>query len=338
MRTPSPPIGRSSVCVNSRALLPALILTGIVSVGIGLTQGSVDLSLTDIHAALLGHHRPSLQHTLIMDIRLPRVLLALVTGALLAVAGVLMQVLLRNPLADPYLLGVSGGAAVAALSAMLLGLGSTLVNTSAFGGALLATLLVFVIAHGHGGWTPTRLLLTGVVLASGWGAMISFLLATSPNTHIHGLLYWLLGDLSGNHSVLPASLLLLLALIASLPIARHLNVMVQGDDQARSLGVDVNRLRLLLLTIAALLTATAVTLAGTIGFIGLVVPHMLRMTGLHDHRLLIPASALLGGILLVLADTLARTLLLPAELPVGIFTAVLGIPLFLFLLYRSRLA
>jgi len=277
-----------------------------------------------------------LQRTLIFELRLPRTLSAFATGGLLAVAGALMQVLLRNPLADPYVLGLSGGAATGALLAMLAGLGGLLVSGSAFAGAFLATLLVFGLAHGTGSWTPSRLLLTGVVVASGWGAIITLMLAISPAERLPGMLYWLMGDLSYARTPWPALGLLLGVSLLLLPLGRSLNVLARGPLQAAALGVAVRPLEWSIYLIASLLTALAVTSAGSIGFVGLVVPHMLRLLLGNDQRLVLPACALSGGILLVLADTLARTLIAPEQLPVGVITAMLGVPTFLYLLHRSR--
>ena len=271
-----------------------------------------------------------------MELRLPRALSALVTGGMLALAGVLMQVLLRNPLADPYILGVSGGAATATLTAMLLGLSSAWITGSAVAGALLSILLVFGLAHGQGSWTSTRLLLTGVVIATGWGAIISFILATAPEKNLHGMLFWLMGDLSHSESSNAGLVILLLGLFASMTIARHLNVMTRGELQAGALGVNTKKIKLQIYLVASLLTAGAVTIAGSVGFIGLIVPHMLRLVIGNDHRSLIPASILAGGILLLVADTIARTIIAPQQLPVGVITAMIGVPVFLYLIHRNR--
>jgi iron complex transport system permease protein len=195
--------------------------------------------------------------------------------------------------------------------------------------------LVFGLAHGRGIWSPTRLLLTGVVVAAGWGAVISFLLAVAPQHNLPGMLFWLMGDLSHADQPLPALIILALGLLFSLPQARNLNLLARGELQAGVLGVSVVPLRLQLYLLASLLTATAVTIGGSIGFIGLVVPHMLRLLVGSDHRLLLPASVLSGGILLLLADTLARTAIAPQQLPVGVLTALVGVPLFLYLLQRG---
>ena len=247
-----------------------------------------------------------------------------------------MQVLLRNPLADPYVLGLSGGAAVGALLAMLAGLGGAVISGSAFAGALLATLMVFGLAHGTGSWTPSRLLLTGVVVAAGWGAVITLMLAISPARELPGMLYWLMGDVSYARIPWPGLGLLTVVCVLVVPLGRSLNVLARGPMQAAALGISVRPLEWLIYILASLLTATAVTMAGSIGFVGLVVPHMLRLVLGNDQRLILPACALAGGTLLVLADTLARVVIAPEQLPVGVITALLGVPTFLYLLYRSR--
>jgi len=321
-----------------RFWFPALLLLAAVSLTVALLVGSVSIPPATLLAVLRGEET-GLHRDLILALRLPRALSAFATGGLLAMAGALMQVLVRNPLADPYVLGVSGGAAVGALLALLAGLGGLALSGSAFGGALLAMALVFGLSRGRGLWTPTRLLLTGVVLAAGWGAVISFLLATSPAANLHGMLFWLMGDLAYAGRPWPALLVLAAGLLLTWPLARDLNVLARGELQAGALGVDTARLQALLYLLASLLTAVAVVQAGSIGFVGLVIPHLMRLLGLTDHRRLLPAAALAGGSLLVLADALARTVLAPQQLPVGIITALLGVPLFLLLLRRgTRLA
>jgi iron complex transport system permease protein len=307
----------------------------LIALIIALGSGSVAVSWTDILNVIVGDGSTTHQQ-LILDLRLPRALTAFATGAMLALAGVLMQVLLRNPLADPYILGISGGAGVATLCAMLVGVGGFMLTSSAFAGALLAMLLVFGISHGQGSWSPTRLLLTGVVIAMGWGAIISFILAIAPDAQLRGMLFWLMGDLSYSDKPGPGLIILGIGIALCLPLARDLNIMTQGEQQAGALGIEVKPLRYRIYVLASLLTAVAVTQAGSIGFIGLVIPHMLRLMGCYDHRLLIPAAALLGGSLLVLADTLARTILAPQQLPVGVITALLGVPLFLYLLGKNK--
>jgi len=316
-------------------LFVGLLLLLAAAFLIALASGSADVSLAQTLGALRGD-APDEIRALVMELRLPRALTAFAVGGLLAVAGVLMQVLLRNPLAEPYILGSSGGAAVAALLAMILGMGSAIVDISAFGGAMAATLLVFSIAHGTGSWTPTRLLLTGVVLAAGFSAATTLLLALSPDQNLRGMLFWLMGDLS--FAFEPARCLWLLGalVVAGTLSARHLNVLSRGELQAAIVGLPVRSFRYLIFVASALATALSVTTVGVIGFIGLVVPHLVRLVAGSDHRVVVPASALAGGALLVVADTMARTIMAPRQLPVGALTAAIGVPLFLVLMSRVR--
>lgn len=321
--------------VRPHLLFPGLALLWALAGIAALSSGSADISAAQVWDSLTGDAPDNIRR-LVIELRLPRALTAFGVGGLLAVSGVLMQVLLRNPLAEPYILGSSGGAAVAALLAMMLGLGATTVDFAAFGGAMAATLLVFSIAQGSGSWTPTRLLLTGVVLAAGFSAATTLLLALSPDQNLRGMLFWLMGDL--NYAYAPAQSLWLLGAITlgGLLFARHLNVLARGDLQAAIVGLPVSGFRLLVFSVTALATAISVTTVGVIGFIGLVVPHLIRIVAGSDHRIVLPASALAGGVLLVVADTLARTVLAPRQLPVGALTATLGVPLFLILMSRYR--
>jgi len=316
-------------------LFPLLLTLTIVSLFFSLSTGSVDIDWQNFLAALSGNNN-DLAAQVVMELRWPRAAAAFTTGALLALAGGLMQVLLRNPLADPYVLGVSGGAATGALLAILYGLGSFWLHSAAFTGALFSMLLVFGLSHGSGSWTTSRLLLTGIVIAAGWGAVIGFLLAVSPEQGLRSMLFWLMGDLSYAEMPTAGFPVLVIGLLATLAIGRSLNILTHGEQTAGALGISVKPLRRIIYLLASLLSATAVTLAGSIGFVGLIVPHMLRLLGLRDHRLLLPAAVLLGGNLLLIADTLARTLLAPRQLPVGILTALVGVPLFLVLLHHSR--
>ena len=320
---------------RKRALFALLLLLVVAAFMMALAMGSADIGFVDAMRAL-GGSAPERVQSLVTELRLPRALTAFAVGGLLAVAGVLMQVLLRNPLAEPYILGSSGGAAVAALLAMSIGMGSVVVDLAAFGGAMAATLLVFAIAQGTGSWTPTRLLLTGVVLAAGFSAATTLLLALSPDQNLRGMLFWLMGDLS--FAFEPGRLLVLLAVlvVASTLSARHLNVLSRGELQAAIVGLPVRTFRYLIFAAAALATALSVTTVGVIGFIGLVVPHLVRLMAGSDHRVVLPASALAGGALLVVADTLARTVMAPRQLPVGALTAAIGVPLFLVLMNRIR--
>ena len=313
--------------------LAVLVLLALASFWAALAAGSIPVAATDVLTALLGHDAPGAD--IVRQLRLPRALAGFACGGLLALAGALMQVLLRNPLADPYILGISGGAGVGALFAIMVGLPTLGIDGLAFAGALGAMFLVFGLAHGDGSWTQTRLLLTGVIVAAGCGALISLMLAIAPEDRLRGMLFWLTGDLGQAASAWPPMLALAIALVLAMPFARELNLLARGLMQAQALGVAVNRLRYAIFLLASLATAASVTTAGSIGFIGLVVPHLVRLVTGNDQRLLLPASALAGGALLMLADTLARTLIAPQQLPVGVLTALIGVPVFLFLLSRQ---
>ncbi len=322
-----------------------LALFALAALLVALSVGSSLVGWAQVPGLLLapdGSAASEVLHTL----RLPRALAAFATGGLLALAGALMQVLLRNPLADPYVLGISGGAAAGALSAMWLGLGALLVQVGAFGGALLTIVLVFAFAHrdltrlttpGAQDHAP-RLLLTGVMLAAGWTALVTLMLALAPEARLRGMLFWLAGDLSGSDGALWPLTALALLLLLTLPLARDLNVLLRGPVAALALGVRVVGLRRVLYALASAAAAVAVTTSGSVGFVGLVVPHALRLVIGNDQRTLLPASALAGGTLLMLADTLARTVVAPQQLPVGVITALLGVPTFLILLRRRGAA
>ncbi|MDE2564481.1 MAG: iron ABC transporter permease [Burkholderiales bacterium] len=323
-----------------------LALAGAAALAAALATGPSPIGLAELPRLLMaGGASP--QAEVLHQLRLPRALAAFGTGGLLALAGALMQVLLRNPLADPYVLGISGGSAVGALAAMLLGLGALAVQGGAFGGALLAIVLVFALAPralagpGSAGRPQAadeaapRLLLTGVVLGVGWSAAIMLMLALAPEARVRGMLFWLSGDLGGSEGGGPALGALALAVALTLPISRELNLLLRGPVAAAALGVRVGALRRAVYAIASLATAVAVTTAGGVGFVGLLVPHALRLVIGNDQRVLLPACALGGGTLLLLADTLARTVLAPQQLPVGVVMALLGVPAFLALLARG---
>ena len=319
------------------AILLALAAVALIALGASLAVGSIDVGVSAIVRALTGDTTETAS-AIVRELRLPRALAAFAVGALLALSGALMQVLLRNPLADPYILGISGGAAVGALGAMLAGTAS-LVTPAALGGALGSTVLVFSLARTgleRAPWTTTRLLLTGVVVAAGWGALIALMLTIAPDARVKGMLFWLIGDLGGTTLATPALIVLAVALLGALAFARDLNVLARGEHVAAALGVAVDRTTLALSALAALATAVAVTTAGSVGFVGLVVPHALRLVIGNDQRILLPASVLAGGALLVAADTLARTVVAPIQLPVGVITALVGVPVFLVLMSRGR--
>lgn len=285
---------------------------------------------------------------LLWQLRLPRALSAFAVGGLLALAGALMQLLLRNPLADPYVLGVSGGAASGAMLFSWLAplsLAAYAMQLGALAGALLATALLFGLARrALMGITPAlsaspsgvRLILTGVMISAGFGALMTLLLSLAPEGQLRGMVFWLMGDLDSSAMLIPAWLVLAAATLWAIRNAGQLNVLAHGDTTAQLLGIAVPRLRAAALLVAAVATASAVAMAGTIGFVGLVVPHVLRLIFGNDQRLLFPASVLAGGAALTLADLLARSVAAPVQLPVGVITALVGVPVFLVLLARSR--
>lgn len=320
----------------TRHLRLSLLLLILVPVCLlfALRTGSISLDTATLWRVLSGQEH-GLNATLILDLRLPRALSAFAVGGLLALAGALLQVLLRNPLADPYILGVSGGASVGALGSLLLGLGSAWVSGSAFAGSLVTMLLVFGLSHTRGVWTQTRLLLTGVVVATGWGAVISVLLVFAPTDRVQGMLFWLMGDLSQANRPGVGLAVLAVGTLLILPLGRALNLYARGEQVAAALGENVTFIRRSVYVAASLFTASAVTLAGSVGFVGLIVPHLLRLMGETDYRRLLPNAVLLGGSFMLLADTLARSVLAPMQLPVGTLTALLGTPVFLYLLTRN---
>ncbi len=322
------------------ALWTILAAGAILVFATSLMLGSVHLPPMQVWHALFADDA-SVAAQIIYTLRVPRATAGFASGALLALAGALLQALLRNPLADPYVLGISGGAASFALAAMMLSLSGAAIQSASFIGAVIAILLVLVVARRelwlsesqHG---SSRLLLTGVALAAGWGAIIMLLLTIAPERALRGMVFWLAGDLNGVKHALPAVMTLTIALALSLPVAPQLNVLLHGETTARALGVAVTPLRLRLYLVASLATAVAVTTAGTIGFVGLVAPHLLRLAYGNDQRMLLPAAALAGGILVMAADLAARTLAAPAQWPVGALTALLGVPLFLWILLKTR--
>jgi iron complex transport system permease protein len=297
-----------------------------------LLNGGSGISARQAVAALLGAGDDAAR-SVMMEVRLPRLLAAFGVGGLLALAGVLLQALFRNPLADPYVLGVSGGAAVGALLAMIVGAAAIGVQSAAIAGALSAVAVVYLLARGGG---TSRLLLTGVVIASACGALVSVLLALADSGRLRGMVFWLAGDLgwalSPWSSVLAAASAAFLALL----VARPLNVLAAGELRARSVGLQIEVWRTVLFIACATLTAIAVISAGTVGFVGLITPHAIRLSfRTSDHRVVAPASVMLGGTILAAADLVARTIASPRQLPVGAIMALVGAPIFLALL-RGR--
>ncbi|MGH8258511.1 MAG: FecCD family ABC transporter permease [Steroidobacteraceae bacterium] len=314
-------------------LASALLALAAAVVLLSLFGGSADLAPDRVFRALLGGADPTARRIL-FELRLPRVAAGFAVGGLLGLAGVLMQALFRNALADPYVLGVSGGAAVGAIVAMALGAALALVQTAAVCGAFGAMVAVYALARGGG---TARLLLVGVALASACGALVTVLLTFADASQLRGMIFWLAGDLEWAGSPLSSLAAVVAAVAGAVLLARPLNVLASGEQRARSVGLDVDAWRLIVYLASAAVTAVAVVSAGTIGFVGLITPHAVRtLFRTSDHRIVAPASALLGGTLLAAADLAARTIASPRELPVGAITALVGAPLFIALLRTAR--
>jgi len=319
----------------------------------GATAGALDgthsvAAINAINAtSTINAATPDIAAEVVRTLRLPRTMAGFACGALLSLAGALLQILLRNPLADPYVLGVSGGAATFALAAMLLMWPVWAVDAASISGALVAILVILLVARrafgrsmssgavGTAAATPS-LLLAGVVLAAGWGAMITVMLSLAPDTQLRGMVFWLTGDLNGVTQAAPALISLVLALAVAVPMAPKLNILLRGEVLAHSLGVAAQPLRFRIIVVASLASAAAVTTAGTIGFVGLVVPHLIRLSFGNDQRMLLPAAALAGGTLTMAADLAARSVLAPVQLPVGALMALMGVPLFIWILLGRR--
>ena len=325
-------MSRVRVFVPLAALLAAAAL-------VALNLGAAPMSPAEVLDVLLGGGDER-QRTVIFDVRLPRVLLALLVGGGLAVAGAVYQALLRNPLADPYILGVSGGAALGAVAMMLLGSAVSHwgVAGGALAGALLAIVVVLRLAMATGPTLDSRvLLLAGVIAGAFFNAVILLLLATADFQSFRSAVFWMMGSLSRAGPLEAGVLALFLApcLVAAWALARPLDLFAAGEEMATYLGVPVERVKQAGYLAAALAVAASVAAVGIIGFVGLIVPHAVRMVWGGDHRVLVPACFLGGGAFLVITDTLARTVVAPQELPTGVVTALIGVPLFAVLLVRS---
>jgi ABC-type Fe3+-siderophore transport system permease subunit len=317
-----------------------LVLSGVlVVVGVGaLAIGGVHVALGDVWRSLAGAGPRTDATVIVRDIRLPRILLAALVGAALAVAGTALQALLRNPLADPYVLGISSGAALGDIAALWIGGRVAAASPlAAFVGALATMTWVYLLGRRRGRLASTSLLLAGVITASFLSAVILFVLTMLSTRDVRGAAFWLMGDLSVVTGVqlkllAPAIILGTAALYA---FSKDLNVLLLGEEEAAHLGVSVTRVHTVVYILASLLTGLAVSVSGAIGYLGLLVPHLGRMLVGNDHRTLLPAAALGGAIVLVISDTLARTIIAPSELPVGAVTAVAGAPVFIYLLRRT---
>ncbi|HSS21127.1 MAG TPA: iron ABC transporter permease [Pyrinomonadaceae bacterium] len=319
-------------------LLLLIVLAGILLVA--ALVGSQRLPIAGTLCSLIGRADCGLsseQHAILFDLRLPRILLAGAVGICLAAAGAGYQALLRNPLAEPYLLGVSNGAAVGTMVALVFfGTHEWSRPVMAFGGALAATFVVYRLARGRAGATPERLILAGVIVTTFLSSAIVFITTLLDATRIRSFTFWLLGDLSGTTT----NLLLITFVAAAFGVvviglnARSLNLMMLGERDAFDLGVEVGRVRITVFVAASLLVGASVASSGSVGYVGLVVPHLVRLSFGSDNRIVIVASAIAGAAFVILADTVARTVIAPRELPVGAITALIGAPLFVYLLKR----
>jgi iron complex transport system permease protein len=354
--TGNPVIGfdveRSMVTTRRWAtILASLLCAGLVVMSGALTVGAESISFADVvrtiwrlfHGGGTALESGDPRAIILLQVRLPRVLLAFMIGACLAAVGVALQALLRNPLADPYVLGISSGAALGAALAMLLGVGVTAMAVSslplfAFIGGLLSIGIVYRIAVSYGHLPVHTLLLAGVVLNAVFSALIMFMTSIMDPNRSFGMMSWLMGTLLAPDYQALGALAVYVGVGTAVLISQSgaLNILTLGEEAARSLGVEVERLKKIIFVTSALLTGAVVSVSGLIGFVGMVIPHAVRLLLGPDHRLLLPASALVGGMFLVIADALARTLLAPSEVPVGVVTALAGGPIFLYLLSRRK--
>lgn len=317
----------------------------LASVVLALKLGAVPVSVTELVLDLgriavgRANELPTEYRMIVFDLRLPRILLGILVGAALSVAGASFQALLRNPLADPYVLGVSSGAALGSILALIIAPGLALMTPiGAFIGAIATIAGVYFLGRREGQLDSTTLLLGGIISASFFSAIIMFLMTTLAGRDLRGMVFWLMGDLStpisaGMQWVFAVGLIAATGAIYS--TSADLNLLLTGEREATHLGVDVTRVKLVVYVSASILTALAVSSSGAIGYVGLLIPHIVRLIFGSDYRLLIPASALCGAIAIVLADTLARTIVPPTELPVGAMTAIAGAPVFIYLLRRG---
>lgn len=339
-------VQRVTVAVLAVAIVLLVVVSGAV--------GTVEVGFVDAARIVVGHLVPgmpwmsdgsltTLQDQAVWQFRLPRALLAALAGAGLALAGAIMQVIVRNPLAEPYLLGVSSGAGVGAVLVITLGstaVGGLSLGVAAFAGALVASACVALAARHRGVLSPTRMILSGVALGSLFSAVTSYLTLTTEAQNVFSVLFFLLGSVSAasmGSLAVPAVAFVAACVVVGLR-TRAMNALLTGDESATALGVDVNRLRAVLLVTAALLTGSIVSVSGGIGFVGLVIPHVARILVGADHRRMLPVAVLGGAAFLMLADLLSRTVAAPAEVPIGILTAVVGAPFFLWLMRRDTAA
>jgi iron complex transport system permease protein len=335
-------VTRKKVVVTSILLSLLLCIVILISITLGSVKVKPLRSITIFFQSILGLKGvgTETERAIILSLRFPRALLAGLVGAGLSVSGAIFQALLRNPLADPYILGVSSGAAVGAIIAILIGLSTFSIGLplASFAGALLTIVIVFKFGRQDGKIHPNTLLLAGVITGSFLSALIMFFISTSQKEELHTIIFWLMGDFSFSNYraigiIFPYILFGFLILYLQ---ARHLNLILSGEESALQMGVDVERLKLISYLLASLVTAASVSVCGLIGFVGLIVPHSVRLIFGPDHRILLPSAALIGACFLIASDTFARTLLAPIELPVGVITAAFGGPFFIYLLRTRR--
>lgn len=325
-------------------ILAVLLCAALASLLIAGMSGSIAVAPAELPEAVAQvlHGRPESLAASLVELRAGRALMAFVTGGALALAGVMMQALLRNPLADPYVLGISAGASVGALFALLMLCAAATVDAAAMAGAVTVSLLLYLLARrdmrggvaAEGG--TSMLLLTGVIMSSASMALVTLMLSIAPEGRLRSMVFWMIGDLAGTPLRALPWIVLGAALAYALRNARAMNMLALHAEAAATLGVRVGAVRKGLFFVSAILTASAVTSAGAIGFVGLIVPHACRFAFGPDHRVLVPAAVLGGGSLLVLCDTVARTVVAPTQLPVGAITALIGAPIFLYQLHRLR--
>lgn len=330
------------VVIVSILLSLLLILVILLSVTMGSVKVPPLRSIRILLQSLLGLQAAGseTERAIILSLRFPRAILAGLVGAGLSVSGAIFQAFLRNPLADPYILGVSSGAAVGAILAILMGLSTSSLGLplASFMGALLTVIVVFHFGRQNGKIHPNTLLLAGVIIGAFLSSLIMFFISVSQREELHTIVFWLMGDFSFSNfrAILVIFPYILFGILFLYFRARQLNLILSGEEHAIQLGVNVERLRRISYLFASLMTAAAVSVCGLIGFVGLIIPHAVRLAFGSDHRLLIPASALVGASFLIASDTLARTLLSPVELPVGVITAAFGGPFFIYLLKTRK--
>jgi len=328
------------LAITLAALGILLVAVGVFSVAVGSEHVGLTNVIRIVAAEITGRIAdvsPE-QRTIIADIRLPRVLMAIVVGAALAVAGSAYQALLRNPLADPGILGISSGAALGAISATIFAESLPISRpVAAFAGAVITIAVVYALGQGRRGTGTERLILAGVIVNALLSSIVIFLVTSASGARQRNVLSWLIGDLSGeSRLLLPVAGFVLIGIGAVYVNARSLNLMMIGEQDAQALGVEASRVKVAVYLAASLLTGAAVAVSGAIGFVGLIIPHAVRLVGGSDNRLVVPASALVGGVFLMLADTIARTAVAPRELNIGVITSLVGAPVFVYLLRRTN--